>query len=429
MRPFPAIRSPGGQDKMIHKFSLYNKILIRWVILLLLAFLLLSGASTFTATAQSEDLEPALVTAISKNVCGGQDWIVTINFWNLGAQGGEQYAQATIIGDNCINGKLTPTPFDAMYGTFSGGRNGVFAFERCSGSSSSKKCEPIQFELEDGKQVTYQGQPLYIVQNPEAFDGKPITPEYIFTTYGIQVEDTIGDGEWEASSWSPQELRLLNEVLKELPPGMIKRMALTRIIRSKVKLESNGYIKPSVLGTYYVCDSPPDPDCSASSGTIRIFDAALKPNSLGYFSDDPQARKQFKYTIMHEMTHALQYYKDGNSINRNPYNSPMMENFQDAVRYDTDINKPGFFGYGNSWFYGEIPGQPPPRWFLNNLPEDNKPPTQYGITNPMEDMSESTAMYVYDPARLKASSMKRYNFIRDFVFGGVEYENGFQKKQ
>jgi hypothetical protein len=43
-------------------------------------------------------------------------------------------------------------------------------------------------------------------------------------------------------------------------------------------------------------------------------------------------------------------------------------------------------------------------------------------------MSESAMMYVYDPQKLQAGSVQRYNFIRDQMFGGVEYENGIQKK-
>jgi hypothetical protein len=43
-------------------------------------------------------------------------------------------------------------------------------------------------------------------------------------------------------------------------------------------------------------------------------------------------------------------------------------------------------------------------------------------------MAESVMMYVYDPERLKNSSYERYYFIRDEMFGGVEYEDGVQKE-
>jgi hypothetical protein len=66
-------------------------------------------------------------------------------------------------------------------------------------------------------------------------------------------------------------------------------------------------------------------------------------------------------------------------------------------------------------------------WDLTGAPGNN-PPTDYGKTDPTEDMSESAKMYVYDPQKLQASSPQRYNFIRDQMFGGVEYENGIQKK-
>jgi len=60
--------------------------------------------------------------------------------------------------------------------------------------------------------------------------------------------------------------------------------------------------------------------------------------------------------------------------------------------------------------------------------QGNNPPTNYGNTNPLEDMSESVMLYMYEPQKLKDSSIQRYNFIRDHIYGGVEYENGKQTK-
>ncbi len=91
----------------------------------------------------------------------------------------------------------------------------------------------------------------------------------------------------------------------------------------------------------------------------------------------------------------------------------------DATRPVTDMGNPAFWG-NNGWDL--IAG----RWRLTGSP-GNQTPTTYARTNPAEDFSESVMMYVYEPQKLQNSSMKRYEFIRENIFGGVEYENGIQK--
>ena len=224
---------------------------------------------------------------------------------------------------------------------------------------------------------------------------------------------------------------LLNDVLKELPPRMIKEMAISRIIRNSVSLDKDGNPQPGINGTYSPCGSPPEKDCNSTSGTIRIFDNALNG---GLFSNDPQGIKKFKGVILHELIHALQYKKDDTSIYSNQkysyYNgsySPLLQNYMDAIRPVTNINDPGFNNVDNGWFYGHYPQQAD-QWYLLGSTGGNAPPTNYGLKNPKEDMCDSVMMYVYEPQKLKDSSMQRYNFIRDQIYGGIEYENGIQKK-
>ena len=220
-------------------------------------------------------------------------------------------------------------------------------------------------------------------------------------------------------------LILLNDVLKELPPGLLSQMAVSRIIRNKTNLDEDGNPRPGTYGAYYPCGSPPVKDCTSSSGTIRIFDTALSPNDD--FTNDPNGYQQFKGSILHELTHALQTKKDEYSIYKNKYDPPLVQNYMDATRPITNINDPGFEG-NNGWTFGRHPpGAPTQKWTLFGA-QDNKPPTNYGNKNPREDMCESVMMYVYDPQKLKGSSPQRYNFIRDQIFEGVEYANGTQKK-
>jgi hypothetical protein len=395
----------------------------RFMMKLILAIVILVSFSPGSVWAQEPDVEPQEVTLFCDNSkCGNQVWRLTLEMWNVGSEGGEAYAQVIASGYDCVNDKFGDNLKRYPWGTFSGGPNGILTeVSNVDGTLLNS------FHLVDGKAIIESGVTVCTVQNPEAFDGwlaEPITSEYIYKTYGIRVEDSFGDDQWEQKSWSDQELILLNDVLKELPPGLLSKMAVTRIIRNKVKIDANGNPKPDVYGTYYSCGSPPEADCTSASGTIRIFDNAFTPLD---FSNDPNGYTEFKGSILHELTHALQYKKDEYSNYKNAYFSPVVQNYMDATRPITNINDPGFEGT-NGWTFGKHPpNSPSARWKLFGTP-DNKPPTNYGGKNPLEDMSESVMMYVYEPQKLQGSSPQRYNFIRDQIFEGVEYENGTQKK-
>lgn len=252
--------------------------------------------------------------------------------------------------------------------------------------------------------------------SPEVDFESEISREYIKTTYGIDVWDSFGEDGYDRAVWTDQELTWLNDVLKELPPELIDRMAVNRIVRNTVYLTEDGETDTSAFGVYQPCNITVDPHCDGSSATIRIFDHARSPFD---FLNDPDGEKQFKATILHEMVHGMQYYKDRHSIYKNEY-SPLIENYIDATRQITDMEAPGFNGW-NGWNWD---GR---RWRYTN-DSSNQPPTNYGLTDPFEDMADSVMMYVYDPERLKNSSFERYYFIRDEMFGGVEYEDGVQKK-
>jgi hypothetical protein len=243
-----------------------------------------------------------------------------------------------------------------------------------------------------------------------------ITSEYIYTTYGIRVEDSFGGDGYDQTAWSDHELSLLNDVLKELPPDLLKNMALTSIIRNKVFIDENGNKEPGSMGAYYPCGSITGKDCSGSSAVIRIFDSSTIVNE---FDEDPTGDKDFKANILHEMIHAFQRRRDQYSEYDNPTKSPLVKHYMDATRPDTAIDAGTF---GNGWWWDSVFG-----WQLWS-PPGNMPPTEYSKKSPLEDMSDSVMMYVYDPQKLQASSMQRYNFIRDQMYGGIEYENGIQKK-
>ena len=239
-----------------------------------------------------------------------------------------------------------------------------------------------------------------------------VTSETIYNTYGIRVEDSFGDDQYAQTSWTDEELGLMNDVLKELPPDLIKSMKIKRFIRNIVSIDEDGNQNPRRNGEYSICGD--SPECDGSEASIRIFDNALVPTA-----ENPDPATKFKGTILHELIHALQY----NNTRDNPmnaYSTPLLYNFVDAV------TTPNAGGWDAGWEYKQVPGAPPPpKWHLTS---SQQPPTNYGKTNPMEDMCESVRMYMYDSQKLKDSSPLRYAFIRDEMFGGVEYEKGAQKK-
>ncbi len=228
----------------------------------------------------------------------------------------------------------------------------------------------------------------------------PISQDYIQQQiYGISVE--MGD-----KAWSDHELQLINEVLGELPPGLLGKLSLQSIVRYTSKWDKNGKLNDGVMGDYSPVDQRECPTCARSPQTIRIFDSATQM----YEFSDATGDTTFKATILHEITHALQYYKNDQDIYANPNSeNPLVQGY-------VDVSGTGFDGwayYNGKWNYQSVTG--------------NNPPTNYGMTNPMEDMSESVKMYVYNPQLLQTSSPQRYTYIRDKIFGGTEYENGKQK--
>ncbi len=49
------------------------------------------------------------------------------------------------------------------------------------------------------------------------------------------------------------------------------------------------------------------------------------------------------------------------------------------------------------------------------------PPTDYGRTNPMEDMAESVKLYVTNASSLKYQNSERYEFVKKYVMNGAEF--------
>jgi len=233
-----------------------------------------------------------------------------------------------------------------------------------------------------------------------------ISAEYITATYGITVANEAAPG--GKKPWTDHELGLLNDVLKELPAAFLNNISITSIVRAVEYIDTAGQPDPTTFGVF-----------RPKSNTIEIFDFATTAFT---FQDDPNGDKEFKATILHELTHSLQYKKDEYSNFDNPYKSPLLQSYMDATTPLTAVDT-GIWESG--WTYFEKRGEG--GGWKSFEDEANQSPTDYGRTDPLEDMSESVMMYVYDPQRLRDNSPLRYNFIKDQIFGGAEYENGTRK--
>ncbi len=131
-----------------------------WRVYGLLFFLIMISLTPGLAHAQTQDLEPKKVIAVgSFGMCGSEPWPVTLEVWNVGALGGDAYAEAVLSSYDCINGEFGET-LKKMYGTFSGGPDGIVTLQ--NGTCRFIEGKTIQCGEEGVGSV-------FVVQNPEAF--------------------------------------------------------------------------------------------------------------------------------------------------------------------------------------------------------------------------------------------------------------------
>ncbi len=274
----------------------------------------------------------------------------------------------------------------------------------------------------DGEDAPTAGRTLWIISfSPAVFEtaAQPtITEAYLYSAYGVRVVDSVSGGIEGAASWEPGELGLLNDVLKRLPRRILEQVADVTLIRGHSSPGDANGENASRLATYLGCDLALSPQCKEPSASIRVFDKAHSPFD---FSNDPNGDTQFKATILHELAHALQDQRQVTaSTARTPRAetalpvSSLLEDWIAATRTVTATSDPNYWSDQNGWQLV------PETWIYFEAPR-NHLPTEYAAADPAEDLAESVMLYVFDPARLLSRSIKRYEFLCDRVFGGVEY--------
>lgn len=298
----------------------------------------------------------------------------------------------------CSGGSNTQTFSGTWQGTLRADGNGSGTWSSAYGGGSW--------------QVSYSAADFRAIIAPPTLDYL-----YFWNTYGINLQD--GDKEW-----SDQDMRLLDEALREVPREWLDRLPVRALKRYAAAWDENWNTRPGVRGEYYWSDLPDRPS------QLQIYDAAYDGN----YYNDRSGHAKFKATLIHELTHSLQERDpqgQADATLQNPYTNPLVVQYMSAAAPQADPNNPNYY-YG---WYWNIDGNK--KWMFfespdaaarNNAPPyrtgDNRNYQPYARTNPMEDMAVSVEMYMYDARNLRAQSPARYEFIRDNIFGGVEYENG-----
>ncbi len=342
--------------------------------------------------------------------CDGSVSLVLDGMFAGGDAGAASGTADGTIQFSCDDGSFSRADYQARWsGTFlaTGAASGLWSWTR----------EPV-----DDPDETASGLSTWSVSYSPAVFGaavdSTITQAYLYAAYGVRVIDSPSKDD-DPSSWTLSELRLLNDVLKELPAQVVEKMASSvTFIRSQAAAAGQGSENTSRLATYLSCDLEISPSCKPPSASIRIFDQAHVPFD---FANDPDGDMQFKATIVHEMTHALQGERQTTPASaRTPHaeatlpSASLLDDWIAATRTVTVTSDPNYWSDQNGWQLM------PDTWIFFDV-RGNQLPTDYAATGPSEDLAESVMLYVFDPTRLMNRSSARYAFIRDRIFGGLEY--------
>ena len=191
-------------------------------------------------------------------------------------------------------------------------------------------------------------------------------PDYSALTAGITNEDAS-----QFQEFLPEEKLLILTMFEEMPTGMHKMPELKYLVRRKTG-QSHPLYPSAAAVTWTTAEQP----------YIEFMDSTFDGSS-GYYNT--------KRLIIHEKTHMYwQYY------------------FSDALKA--------------KWC--EIGG-----WYRNGNDADGWSTTKQTefvsayahAHNPDEDMAESVATYVIDPALLMSRSPSKYEFIKQYIMGGSFY--------
>lgn len=233
---------------------------------------------------------------------------------------------------------------------------------------------------------------------------KEIVIAQIKEKYKIPITDTNLCGKGgdpicgENTPWTFQEVRAMQLALDELPGCFVNRLNLKGITGRRDDLSGiDGRVQQIMKNK---CCAVGGADALYSETDNKVTFCGKK-YSTGPMYEGSKTAGGLVGMLIHELTHALQHEK---------LNSPSQGSPLDVYDNPTVIK----FMQATGWRTFCIPT------IGCLLPSDTA--TQYGQTDPLEDMAESTRLYYENPNLLKERSLRRYNFVRDQLMCGKEYQ-------
>lgn len=224
--------------------------------------------------------------------------------------------------------------------------------------------------------------------------------EYINKTKKVVIKD--GD-----KKWSEEEVDWIEEVINVMPQNFLETKDLTNpiLLRDKKNIENKA-----------VCAHNED------KSIITVFDTSKNCISADLMSSRKLISEFNKLSFKHTLTHELSHYFD------NKNNIYLMSKFYDYSWIKGKVKSK------NSDITFESLGKDQPIYILKDNPE-GFPSTYAGelyynigeivletpYGKPGEDFSECIAYYQYHPIQLQNVSIKKYNFIKSFIFKGKEF--------
>lgn len=223
---------------------------------------------------------------------------------------------------------------------------------------------------------------------------KEIVVGQIKEKYKIPITDTNLCGKGgdpacgENTPWTFQEVAGMQVLLDDLPACFINHLNLKGITgRLDGQSGSEGKFQEDLKNQ---C-------CTKDALAITSFEFG----KIGFCGDNYKIKLEGQKTaggitgvLAHELTHA---YQGGDATSKNAYSSPTVHKFMAATGWLSCLPVIGCFP----------------------VPSDTA--TDYGNTNPLEDMAESTRLYYENPNLLKERSLRRYNFVKDQLMCGKEF--------
>lgn len=230
-------------------------------------------------------------------------------------------------------------------------------------------------------------------------------------TYGFNIRDSDYCGNAEIcgdnSPWSIEQLTEMENFLGKLPQCFLDELVELKTVSGLAKSRFLPPLSKLATSTYLGgCCKGREP------GLVAL---AFSPESLITVCDKHYAGKyNLAYVLAHEFTHALTWHniivpdfcKNHPFCMDSGYTNPLVIDWLKETGWMLDGICLPFLG---------CPGA------KLQVPEDL--PTDYArkTKSPFEDLSESVALYVDNPAELLRISPRRYEFIRDRVMCGHEF--------